>query len=209
MKLQVGCVIYKFILLQTQLCITIFFTQACTGSCKLTWEDLKLLLDMHLGISKRSMHVNNSDIESIYPTSSNQHSLTVYPPHLNVYVWNVYISPHVYVPLFRSWCARLLPVLAAVSRQRSASRAGEKVRWRLIGAVSLSRCLSLSLLLVRGYSDVSCIALSLPRRLDANPRVGGAALRCARGSEYREREKTWTVTHTVKYTHSWWHIEEY
>lgn len=101
-------------------------------------------LTMHLGISKRSMHANNSDIKYIFPTSSNQHALTVYPPHLNVYVWNVYISPQVYVPLFRSWCARLLPVLAAVSRQRSASRAGEKVRWRLIAAVSLSRCLSLS-----------------------------------------------------------------
>lgn len=33
-----------------------------------------------------------------------------------------------YVPLLRSWSARLLPVLAGVSRLRSASRAGEKVR---------------------------------------------------------------------------------
>lgn len=155
---------------------------------------------MHLGISTRLMHANNSDIESIYPSSSNQHALILYPPHLNVYVWNVYISPRVYVPLFRSWCARLLPVLAAVSRQRSASREGEKVRWRLIiSAVSLSHCLSLSLVL--GYSDVSSIALSLPRaRLTQilAPRVGGV-VRVGRNTE-RERERRPERSHTVKYT---------
>ncbi len=116
----------------------------------------KLLLHMHLGISTRLMHANNSDIESIYPSSSNQHALILYPPNLDVFVWNVYISPRLYVPLFRSWCARLLPVLAAVSRQRSASREGEKVRWRLIiGAISLLfRTVSLSLSLPLLCGDI-------------------------------------------------------
>lgn len=85
----------------------------------------------------------------------------------------VYISPRVHVPLFRIWCARLLPVLAADSRQRSASREGEKVRWRLIGAVSLSLSVSLSCAGIFRCKLHCC--LTPTRRVDANPSVGSVA----------------------------------
>lgn len=174
--------------MQTQLCSPQKHGQVPRNSPE---KISKLLLHMHLGISMTSKHANNSDIESTY-TQLGQIILL----WLHVYVLNVYISPRVDVPLFRSWCARLLPVLAAVSRQRSASCTGEKARWRLICAVSLSR--TLSLCLVRGYSDVSCIALSLPRA--GLTQILAWAVLSAWDGVPREKQRRPKRSHRVKHT---------
>lgn len=181
MKLQVGCVIYKFILLQTQLCITIFFTQACTGSCKLTWEDLKLLLDYALG----NICTQITRILSLYTQLAKINMLWLSTLPIWMFMYEMFILVLRFTYLSFAAGARDCSRCSPLSRGSAPPLAQERKCVEGSSVLSPSRTVSLSLACAGIFRCKLHCSLTPTRCLTQI--LAWAA--CARGTEYREKKR--------------------
>lgn len=144
-------------------------------------------LHMHLGISKKSMHANNSDTELAQIKMLWQSSLPIW-----MFMYEMFILVLRFTYLSFGAGARDCSRCSPLSRGSAPPLVQERKCVEDSSVLSPSRAIFLSL--VRGYSDVSCIALSLPR-YGLTQILAWAAL-CAWDGIPRERERGPERSHT-------------